>query len=553
LDRWRRILARLTWPQRPASIRWSALAALAASLALVFVFQPADLGFRQGHRGWVSAHTLAIIERATAENRFVGYTMSYAMDDGRELFYFDRYPVFFSAAMHAALHAGELKAGEKIHRARQLMNLIYVATVAMGVLLLLEVGMSVPVAVAASAFAAMGYYLVEYRDMVHFDQPALLGWMVLLWAIAGWYRGRGAARVYLATTFAVLWGRGYASFAVLGVWWLLEAWGAAGREGVRASFRTLLAAAPTRACLLGIGLGAACLAYNISVEASARNVPVTEVSIVDSAARRLSLDAEFHDRIDKYVPWPRLISRQSQSLLRSLMPWRRGNRVREVGMGSVVLALAVAGAAVAFAATRPAPASKVLLLMCLAGPAWIFAMRDLSAFHSYVAIYYFPLTLVFFTALLHLIPPRAHLVAVILACGLGVWSSYRKDVVLTKAGRTAVQETKDMQAVQRELRRRRGIDAVAVAPRHKKLFRGVPFALGFYLPEHDIVADGRTTVVLSRGRGIDGTNLTPNNRRLFLFLADKPYRVRTAIGSRWSSPKGRLARQLRAREETAPE
>ena len=52
---------------------------------------------------------LAIIEHATPSNLFVGYTMEYAYEDGsRGYWYFDRYPVFFSVAMHAALNTFDL-------------------------------------------------------------------------------------------------------------------------------------------------------------------------------------------------------------------------------------------------------------------------------------------------------------------------------------------------------------------------------------------------------------------------------------------------------------
>ena len=40
--------------------RMVAITALALSLAFVFADQARDDGFRRGHRGWVSAHTLAI-------------------------------------------------------------------------------------------------------------------------------------------------------------------------------------------------------------------------------------------------------------------------------------------------------------------------------------------------------------------------------------------------------------------------------------------------------------------------------------------------------------
>src|SRR5436190_449155 len=86
-------------PQAGSVSRALAVAAFAAALAFVFASQTPDAGFRAGHRGWVSAHTLAIAEKASARNGFVGYAVSLATASTRDLYYFDRYPVLFSAAL----------------------------------------------------------------------------------------------------------------------------------------------------------------------------------------------------------------------------------------------------------------------------------------------------------------------------------------------------------------------------------------------------------------------------------------------------------------------
>ena len=64
---------------------------------IVIVTQNNKVGFEPGHHGWVSAHALAIISKATANNQFVGHTMSLKDDKNNiRYYYFDRAPVFFS-------------------------------------------------------------------------------------------------------------------------------------------------------------------------------------------------------------------------------------------------------------------------------------------------------------------------------------------------------------------------------------------------------------------------------------------------------------------------
>src|SRR5262245_55708504 len=142
------------------------------ALALAFVFiladQVVDQGFQKGHRGWCSANVLAIIENATAENGFVGYTLDFLEADGRHFYYyFDRYPVFFSAGMRVALKTVSLSRGAQIQLARQIMNLLHGLTLVASVGLLLELEVAAGIAVGAVALAASGTLIVAYRDMIH--------------------------------------------------------------------------------------------------------------------------------------------------------------------------------------------------------------------------------------------------------------------------------------------------------------------------------------------------------------------------------------------------
>src|SRR5688500_18421959 len=105
-------------------MRWTrrlAAAALAAALAFVFADQPRDDGFRRGHRGWVRAHTLAIVERSVPANGLVGYTLSLRAGRGRDLYYFQRYPVFFVAVFEVFVDFFARSIVQEIRVVRQVM------------------------------------------------------------------------------------------------------------------------------------------------------------------------------------------------------------------------------------------------------------------------------------------------------------------------------------------------------------------------------------------------------------------------------------------------
>lgn len=506
-----------------------AIAALAAALAFVFYDQVSDPGFRRGHRGWVSAHTLAIAQKASPENGFVGYTISLATPAGRELYYFDRYPVFFSAALHSVQAAAQGKAGQ-IHVARQVMNLVYVLTVLAAVALLVELGLTLEAAVAASAFAAAGSTMVEYRDMVHYDQPAVLGSVLLLWAVARWSRTGLSRAVYVATAVAVCLGRGYASFVILGLWWLFEAARILrAREQAPAfsrtmrTMRTLLLGVPARACLLGILVAGACLAYNVRAEARAREVSWTETSIVRSAKRRLSLDTEFNEQKERRLTWPPFMDVQQENFARGIVPWSRRDPLRHHKEVRTAIAVIVAVVALGFALSRPRELRVPWMLMCLSGPLWLAAMRNLTAFHPYTAVFLYPMTLVGLAALLHPLARRWQWIAALAACTLLIASTSQRNDALARDKRFAVQDTRDMERVRAVLERR---DAVAV---DQRVFRGVPYALGFYLPDHDLVVEGPASLVLTRDRKFRGENLTPANAGIFLFRPARLYLAHSSL------------------------
>jgi hypothetical protein len=169
---------------------WIALAGVVLAL-VVFLGQNRVVGMepgynelQPGHHGWVTSHTLAIISHASWPNRFVGNALAIADENGRvDYDYFDRTPVFFSAGMHALLSLWP-RLSTKVFLAKQVMNGIFLLTLAASFGLVRTLtGRSFP-ALAATLLAASSRYLLFYKDMVHFDQPALLGSVLLLYGIA---------------------------------------------------------------------------------------------------------------------------------------------------------------------------------------------------------------------------------------------------------------------------------------------------------------------------------------------------------------------------------
>lgn len=501
-----------------------ALLVFMAVAAFVLLDQPSDPGFRPGHRGWVTAHTLAIFEKAEWAHGFVGYTYGTIGEDGdREHFYFDRYPFFFSAGMHGLLELGSDLPAERVDLARQIMNVIFLLTLAAGVAILLELGLSPPLAVAAALLAGSGDILMRYRDMVHFDQPALLGTLVLVWAIVRWHRRGGGISVIVVAAIVACVGRGYACFAVLGVWWLATVVGRRLRMG------EILTSVPTLACAAALASASVLLAHNVAMEARTRGVSLEETSIVDSARRRLGFNDQFNEKYRRIVGWPRFLSAQARRAVLGLVPWRLepGAPLPQTVVWGLLVFLATVVAV--FLATREPGMRIPWIVLALSGIAWLLPMRNLAAFHDYTSMFLYGLNLVFWAALLTWIPWRGHLVCLIAAASLFAAAVATRNAEVAALSQSSARETADFTAIAASLPE--GAHYLA-RPGIERLVVGVPYAPGFYLPGRWAVNErtgkrphplaDQPTYAIGRDPDGDGTSLTPDNEYVFLFRRDGP-------------------------------
>ncbi len=403
-------------------------ALLTLTALIVFWLQPNNPGFTGPERnhGWSGSHALAIMTHATPENRFVGHTMQ-IRDGGGGLYYqyFDRYAPVFSPSMNLVLRSTDDLA-TRVYLARQAMNVQFVATMFLAFLILRRVFGQPLVALAAVLFACSGFFLLYYKDMPHFDQPALLGNFLVLYAILR-YRADGLRwPVYLAAIVAVSLGRGYSTFPLLGLWALIEVIPRLRQPGT--PWQRLWRAARTDAvivCVLSVLWVLTFLAYTTNVEADRRGVDVADTSIVESASRRLpfldnvasenrrSVVARLPDfsvvQFDRFGKW--FIPLQPEAEKGVMSPWAVALRV--------VMLLAVP----VFIVTLRGERRVMAFLMAAYGIAWIFFMINLTHGHEFTMMFGLGWALVFYTAIfLPLARWRIAQIALVIT-GLGLFTA----------------------------------------------------------------------------------------------------------------------------------
>lgn len=496
-----------------------ALLILSAAVIVTFTQENAIVGFEKGydepvpeHHGAVSSNTLAIIANATLENNFVGYAVRYKDDSNTIVYdYFDRYPVFFSAVFNRVL-ALRTKLSSQIYLAKQVMNLIFVATLIVAFLICDKIIKNKLLSLTAVLFAFANRYLLFYKDMVHFDQPALFGMLLLTYAIA-LYKIDGLKWPVAAATFiAIALGRGYASYAVLGLWLVIEAVLILRTRDLSFGQRVknVLKHRAFILILVGIAWGAGLLSYNIIIEAQKRDIPLLSTSIIDSAGRRLALNSQFNDEYAEIIDWPGYAQVQISRIIKWTLPVKWPNP--DFWISLFLLALMIF---IIVKAMRHQTAEKriITILLAFSGFIWMTLMRNLAAFHDYTSMYFLGLSIAFYLSLLVLLRPSRYAVVFLALVGMVVYSSAIIQVrdLHEMVGGNASEYTYDFMRIEK---------ALSTTGNNVYMASKVPYGINaadFYLSDQYLAAESISDYVISDIEGYLPDNLTPDNQYMFLY------------------------------------
>ena len=497
----------------------------------VFALQSYNIGFYTPHHGWTSVHGLAIFQHATPENGFVGYAQTFRNPDGTVFYdYFDRYPFFFSAFSALLLNITDHLPTE-VYIFRQYMNVIFLLTMYVAYQLVWLFIQDRYLALAATVLSFCSHQILYFKDMIHYDQPALLMMLVLIYVIALYTSssdpagGRGRLKwwhVYAAALVAVAIGRGYASFFVLALWFVIEMVRYLTPHG-RTTAHPYTVFGVT---VVSVIWAAGWLGYNVVTEANTRDVPITETSIVDSALRRLPFlefavsDDNYQHSSDKGIgAWLQFISVQSERIVLWSVPakfvgemfWRFVPLEDEFVLNPLRLGAAVAmlGWVIWTIFRLPVNLRSVAILLAFSGVAWTFFMINLTTKHIYVTMYGIGFTLMVYVGLFRMFdrPPQITLhrqiveaktevpsppagrgfrggVVVLLAFVLFAYANWQVRVAQHDEIHVARQYTIDFDRIQDALS---GDETVYLAYDHHKphciINNDLCFALGYYLAD----------------------------------------------------------------------
>ncbi len=363
---------------------------IAMVLAAVLVLsEPAIVDFFQkGHFNWVSLHSLAIARHSSLANGGVGYSCEWLTSDGStHLEYFNRYPIVFAVLSRWLLLPWAGDGAAWLYAARQWMNVMFIATALVLWWWLRALRFSRLVAMASLLFTLSAPVVLQYRNMFHFDQPALLAYGLLLLVVVRkvlpdqpdlrWY--------WAALCLAALSGR---SAVVLIASLVLPL-----QRGLAGRRRGLWLGVPIAFATVGVAT-----AYNIVWEARLNAVSWTSTTVVQSALRRLGLSGNgFSERALERTRWlggalPKLIAYSTEFMLPLLLVaavlvlTRLVARRRRLSSAAVPIPPAL---------PEQALTSRRQMLWSTGGTAvlWVVLMKNLFVFHVYAGMVLLPFLL----------------------------------------------------------------------------------------------------------------------------------------------------------------
>lgn len=483
-----------------------ALALVVAGVTLLA--QPAHTGFWTPHHGWTSVHGLALMTHATPDTGFVAYTQAYMEPDGVRYIYFDRYPVGFTVLGNLLLRVTDNLPVE-VQFMRQFMNVIYLGVLAAAYRLVRLAIADRVLALAAVVLAGSSFHMLYYKDMIHYDTPVLLGLFVVAHTIARYRAGRVRLRGLVAVVLVTMcFGRGYVIGFALAPWAAWEAARTLAAPGppFGARLAALVRLPAVWVTVIAVAFGAAWLAYNTTMEARTRGIPVSETSIVDSLRRQLPfIAAEAPAETDperSALAWAQFLTVQTERValwavplkLAGDMPWRHTVLVDPLtpNAARLALALAVYGLALWGLGRVPAAARLPLALAAGSGLLWLYLTLNLASAHIYVTMYALGLVLLAYTALLRPLDGRRWaawgVAALAVAAYTGTALQVRAHVNAEQV--TAAQYTADLSRVRASISAPGAVTRFAPDFTRGTCFIGndLCFAPGYYLGHNHYIA-----------------------------------------------------------------
>lgn len=467
---------------------------------------------------------MAIMKKADMENGYLGFTCHYCGDDKDEFYYFDRYPVIFSGVMNVLLRPFEQNVKLEVAVARGVMSLIFLVTMIFSFKLIRTFTENDIQAFSSVLLTFSGTFFIWYQDMVHYDQPAILGIVILMYHIRKYQLEGNSKHLLLLCAVIPLVGRGYASLFLLAIWVVVEFFGLVRERSLNVG--GLLKLKSLQGLTLAVLFCVIFLGYNIYQESLIRDVSIQETSIVKSALVRTGV-TDLSVKYQSIYDWSGFSVNQLKRFCAGFLPYGlyqvsdKGPSIIPSLLG-IIYFLGISIAMLLALIRRDLRQwlynhRSSLLVMLLSGPFWLFFMKNLAGPHNYTTMYYVLIYLVAHVLLVRFVPSKGQVILFLFAFLMFNYSLIKKSEMVSERVKSQEIFHSDFDRMRQLLSEEKG-GVIWVKNGITKEFPGIPYAICYYLFDNQISEEsGCDGFCLTTEKQVPGYHLvTPENSKLFL-------------------------------------
>ncbi len=282
--------------------------------------------------------------------------------------------------------------------ARQWMNLIYIISILLIGRIIFKLEADPLKRFQSLMLISTSSFLLKYKDMIHFDQPAIVGCLLVLNGVLDYNLENKKKFLFWGALLGPLLGRGYAVIFFLFSWLIIEFFYT---KHFWKNWDLKRVKIPILFILLSLPLPTLSLLTNILSEASIRHVSWHETSIVISAKHRLGWMQYKNVEGVKKVKWPSYVLNQVQRTFDLLTPYaifaiHQKDYKKPVKhylslIPKLLFQLFLVWLLFKFFKNywlqKEDRLRKIELFIAGSGLFWLIVMKNLAAFHEYVILY----------------------------------------------------------------------------------------------------------------------------------------------------------------------
>lgn len=517
------------------------LFAFFSCVIFILVDQPYMTGFITHHHGWVSSHNLANTSHGHAENYFVGFSLSFDYGDRIKYSYFRRSMFLNGPFQSLFVFLPTDRIAHQMYLAFQFMNVAFLLSIWLAFCLLRRLIPSPNLAMAACLFAFSNYFLAYYRDISSPDNLSIMSILLIIYGTVD-YRERARRWVfYLCGIVGVCLGWGFSSLPVLGLWLgaqvLMIFW--ALKRSPLYCLKRLVKLDALWVFIIGLGLVGGSLLYASSIEKMRIRQTYSdkgegEISVIQRSLTRgdyqtLELNSTIFGAAERRQKGPSLRHPiktknywrmwsvgQRQRIKRSFLPYSvisSGDLGQNYGYFQLLFVFCLAIAAFKWNWSQ----RMLALMIATSGILWMLFLPSHATPHNYTAVNYVGIPLIAFAGVMFFMPRWSGAIFLIATSTIFIYANHEINELKAERAQQWDWQAPDFQAI------------ADLVPRGKTIYydRGVKrivpraqYSHGFFLTDRHIGTElDISDYAISKNRRYGSKNLTPKNKKIFLFHA----------------------------------